>query len=101
MCYYRSVKIKNQDILKINDVERDLRDYLLEAPVADGFSYGVTPVIVSNSDCGWEIVQMEWGFLPFYLKNRDAVEKFRRGYTDDKGKFHPAVTTLNAMGEEL
>jgi putative SOS response-associated peptidase YedK len=101
MCYYRSVKIKNQDILKINDVERDLRNYELEAPVSDGFSYGATPVIVPNGDCGWEIVQMEWGFIPFYLKNREAVEKFRRGYTDDRGKFHPPITTLNAIGEEL
>jgi putative SOS response-associated peptidase YedK len=44
---------------------------------------------------------MEWGFLPFYLRSREEVEKFRKGYKDDKGKFHPGLTTLNAKGEEL
>jgi putative SOS response-associated peptidase YedK len=44
---------------------------------------------------------MEWGFLPPYLFNRAAVEKFRRGYTDEQGKFRPPFTTLNAIGEEL
>lgn len=101
MCYYRSVKIKNQDILRINDIERDLRNYELESLVADGFAYGTTPVIVAKADCGWDIVQMEWGFIPYYLPNREAVGKFRRGYTDDKGKYHPPLTTLNAVGEEL
>ncbi|WP_207496786.1 SOS response-associated peptidase [Aridibaculum aurantiacum] len=101
MCYYRGITIKNQDTLKINDVEKDLSQYDLQALVADGFNYGTTPVIVPKADCGWDIVQMEWGFLPHYLPNREAVEKFRRGYTDDKGKFHPPLTTLNAIGEEL
>lgn len=101
MCYYRSVKLKNQDLLKINDIERDLSDLDLEALVADGFAYGSTPVIVPKADCGWDIVQMEWGFIPNYLYNRDVVEKFRRGFTDDKGKYRPPMTTLNAIGEEL
>lgn len=101
MCYYRSVKIKNQHILKINDIELDLREYDIEALVTDGFAYGTTPVIVPNTTCGGEIVQMEWGFIPSYLRNREAVEKFRRGYTDDKGAYRPPMTTLNALGEEL
>ncbi len=101
MCYYRAVKIKNQDLLKINNIERNLSSYDIEALVTDGFAYGSTPVIVPKSDCGWDIVQMEWGFIPRYLLNRDAVEKFRRGYTDDNGKYRPPITTLNAIGEEL
>ncbi|MDB5191863.1 MAG: response-associated peptidase [Segetibacter sp.] len=44
---------------------------------------------------------MEWGFIPFYLTNRNSVEKFRRGYTDARGNYRPAMTTLNAVGEEL
>ncbi|HEX8332300.1 MAG TPA: SOS response-associated peptidase family protein, partial [Segetibacter sp.] len=101
MCYHRSVKIKNQNVLKIGDVERDLRNYQLDAFLEDGFAYGPTMVIVPKADCGWDIVPMEWGFIPSYLINRDAVEKFRRGYTDSQGKYRPAMTTLNAIGEEL
>ena len=79
MCYYRAVKIKNQDLLKINDIERNLSGYDFEALVADGFAYGATPVIVPKPDCGWDFGPMEWGFIPHYLQNRKAVEKFRRG----------------------
>ena len=101
MCYYRAVKIKHQNVLTINDIERDLNKDDLYAPVADGFAYGTTPVIVPSPHCGWDVVQMEWGFIPFYIPTRDAVEKFRRGYTDGQGKFRPAMTTLNAIGEDL
>lgn len=101
MCYYRTVKIANGDLLKINDVERDLSGYDLTIAVADGFAYEATPVVIPKADCGWDIEMMEWGFLPPYLYNRQAVERFRKGYTDDKGKFHPPLTTLNAVGEEL
>ena len=73
----------------------------MEALITDGFAYGITPVIVPKPDCGWDIVKMEWGFIPFYVPNRDAVEKFRRGYTDTNGKFRSPITTLNAVGEEL
>ncbi|MCY7421519.1 MAG: SOS response-associated peptidase [Chitinophagaceae bacterium] len=101
MCYYRSVKIKNHDLLKLAGIERELSVLNIEALIADGFAYGNTPVVVAKADCGWEIVQMEWGFIPHYLPNRLAVNNFRRGYTDDNGKLHPPITTLNAIGEEL
>lgn len=99
MCYYRSVKIKNDDLLKINSIERQLEDVTVS--VMDGFAYSLTPIIIPKAECGWEIVRMEWGFIPSYLKNREAVDKFRRGYTDENGKYRPAITTLNAIGEEL
>lgn len=44
---------------------------------------------------------MEWGFIPHYIPNREAAEKFRRGGYDDNGKYRPPITTLNAIGEEL
>lgn len=101
MCYYRSVKIKNQDLLRINDIERDFSGFDIEALVADGFAYSTTPVIVPKLDCGWDIVEMEWGFIPPYITTRKAVERFRRGYQDAEGKYRPPMTTLNAIGEEL
>lgn len=101
MCYFRGITISNQDKLKLNDLELDLSEYKLEKMVEDGFAYSLTPVIIPAKDGRCEIVEMEWGFLPGYLQNRDAVQKFRYGYKDKTGKFHPAMTTLNAVGEEL
>jgi putative SOS response-associated peptidase YedK len=101
MCYYRTLKVTDHDKIMLMEIERDLNNYDIEALVVDGFNYGVTPVIIPKPDCGWDIVQMEWGFIPHYLHTREAVNNFRRGYTDERGKFHPPVTTLNAVGEEL
>jgi putative SOS response-associated peptidase YedK len=101
MCYYRAVTIKNGDLIKINNVERQLEIESLSMAVMDGFAYSYTPVIVPKPGCTWDLVSMEWGFIPYYLKNREAVYRFRFGYKDDSGKFTPPITTLNAIGEEL
>jgi putative SOS response-associated peptidase YedK len=68
----------------------------------DGFDYGEVDVIKPNNDyCDWDIVKMEWGFIPDNIKNRDAVNKMRLGYKEETGRFYPPLTTLNAKGEEL
>lgn len=101
MCYYRGVKISNRDTLRLLEFEVDFSKYDIENLVVDGFAYGQTPVIISGDDCKGKIVLMEWGFIPHYITDRDGAARFRRGYKDDKGKFHPPITTLNAIGEEL
>lgn len=74
----------------------------MDRPVQSGFDFPTWPILKPKEGLeDFEIVPMEWGFIPRYLKNRDAVEKFRKGYKDANGKFHPAVTTLNAVGEEM
>ena len=100
MCYYRGLTITNHDVLKIGNDEHEISKYGINELVIDGFAYGTTPVIVAKNG-GWEMEEMEWGFLPPYLANREAVHKFRRGYMDENGKFKPAMTTLNAVGEEM
>lgn len=102
MCYYKSVHLKNNELLKLMDEERLLNMELFnESSFHDGFMYGTVPVIVAKEECGWEVEFMEWGFIPSWLQNREAAERFRRGYTDDNGKYRPPMTTLNAIGEEL
>jgi putative SOS response-associated peptidase YedK len=67
-----------------------------------GFDYNFMPVIRPVAGAHkTERVRMQWGFLPPWLKNRDAVNKFRYGYKDDAGKWNKPYTTLNATSEEL
>ena len=102
MCYYNSVNLKATDSINLNELEKDLKNFNLTVPLHDGFSYSSYPIIKPDyNNCDWNVVQMEWGFLPYWLKNREAVQKFRFGYKDETGKFHTPVTTLNAIGEEL
>lgn len=71
-------------------------------PARRGFDYASWPVIKPSLDGkDWVLASMEWGFIPSYLRNRDAVEKFRNGYKDATGKLHIGYTTLNVFGEEM
>ena len=102
MCYYKAMHLKNNQVFTLLNVEREIESRLFEdANFHDGFLYGQVPVILPDHDCTWQVEMMEWGFIPNYIQNRESVDKFRRGGYDEKGKFRPPVTTLNAIGEEL
>ncbi len=103
MCYYNGQKVTRAEFIRLISLEKAVANYgFLNTDIHEGFNYGKTAVLKPNDvRSNFDIVQMEWGFLPSYLKTRDDVNKMRRGYTDVKGKFHPPLTTLNAKGEEL
>ena len=101
MCYYNGIKIKFNDFIRLKELEHQFPHEDISILVQSGFDYANWPVIKPTADCDWEIVNMEWGFIPFYLKDRESIKKFREGFKDEKGKFHAPVTTLNAVGEEL
>lgn len=101
MCYYNGVKVLKTELLRFQEIERDLSAYDLSTPLIDGFDYGQVNVIKPSNDCGWDMVKMEWGFIPDNIKNRAAVERMRQGYQDASGRFSPPIITLNAKGEEL
>jgi putative SOS response-associated peptidase YedK len=74
----------------------------LRGRVQSGFEYRAVDIIVPAVGCKWDLVKMEWGFIPAYWWTRADVEKNRKGYLDEKsGKYKPPITTLNAVGEEL
>jgi putative SOS response-associated peptidase YedK len=102
MCYYNGVKVLKTELIRLKEIEKDLNAYDLSTPLIDGFEYGQVNVIKPGKDyCDWDIVKMEWGFIPDNIRNRVAVERMRFGYKDSSGKFNPAIITLNAKGEEL
>jgi hypothetical protein len=84
-------------------LEKAVMNYdFLDQELHDGFSYGNIAVLKPTADkCNFDIIQMEWGLIPYYVKNREDVKKIRFGYKDAAGKWHQAYTTLNAKGEEL
>lgn len=102
MCYYMGVKVSYGDFIRLKQLEKIIPFGDLNRPVQNGFDYRDWPVIKPNAEyCDWEIVMMEWGFAPSYLRNRQALKNFRRGYKDANGKFQKPMTTLNAIGHEL
>ena len=103
MCYYNGQKVTRAEFIRLKQMERAVKNFnFLDKGVINGFSGVPVAVLVPNDDkSNFDIVQMEWGLLPSYLPNRDAVNKFRYGYKDEKGKWHNGYTTLNATCENL
>ncbi|MBO9634443.1 MAG: SOS response-associated peptidase [Chitinophagaceae bacterium] len=103
MCYYNGVKVTRSEFIRLKQLEKAIAKLdLLNRPMIIGFDYSQAPVLKRiDGKEDFEITQMEWGFIPPYLRNREAVVKFRNGYKDANGKFHPPITTLNAVGEEM
>lgn len=103
MCYYNGQKVTRAEYIRLKNLEKLVANFdFLNRDLEIGFDYGPAAVLKRmEGKQDFDIVQMEWGFLPSYLKNRQATFNFRNGYTDEKGKPHPPITTLNAMGEEM
>lgn len=96
MCYYNSYH--NPQSLQFKDYKIKPVEY--NAAVASGFDNPEWPVIIKN-ESGYENVLMEWGFLPNYITTTQEAYDFRHGYKDNKGKYHPPITTLNVIAEEM
>jgi putative SOS response-associated peptidase YedK len=103
MCYYNGQRVSREEFIRLMDLEKAVMNYdFLDQEIHEGFNYGNIAVLRPTEDrCNFDIVQMEWGFIPSYVKNRDDVKKMRFGYKDGAGKWHQPYTTLNAKGEEL
>lgn len=103
MCYYNGQRVSRSEYIRLMELEKAVANYnFLDKDVQEGFAYGPSAVLKPNDlKSNFDIVQMEWGFIPSYLKTREDVKKMRTGYKDEKGKYHPPLTTLNAKGEEL
>jgi putative SOS response-associated peptidase YedK len=108
MCYYNAQKVTHAEFLRLKQLEKTIVEHdFFNRLVIVGFDFGSTTVlkpIEGKED--FEIVQMEWGFLPDPLKwpfieTRQDALKIRRGYTDARGKFIQPLNFLNAVSEEL
>jgi putative SOS response-associated peptidase YedK len=109
MCYYNGQLVTRAEYIRLKQLEKLVAKYdFLKAPLQDGFAFGNAAVLKRLPEKeDFDIVKMEWGFLkgdpnkwPFF-RTREDVDKIRRGYKDDKGKWIPGLNFLNAVGEEL
>lgn len=103
MCYYNGQKVTRAEYIRLKQLEKLVAKYdFLDTPLQTGFDYSLNAIlkpVAGESD--FDIVQMEWGFIPSYLNTREDVQKMRFGYKDANGNFKPPFTTLNAVSEEM
>jgi putative SOS response-associated peptidase YedK len=103
MCYYNGQKVTREEFIRLKQLEKAVSRYdFLNRDLQVGFDYNMNAVLKRDPDKeDFDIVQMEWGFIPHYLKTREDVFKMRNGYKDANGNFHPGIIILNAVCEEL
>jgi len=105
LCYVNGVRVSMETYIRYKEKLLELKEInarILNQPVKNGFEYVLWPVIKPMDDVNdFNLLAMEWGFIPGYLKDMEAVKRFRFGYKDAAGKFHAPYTTLNAVGESL
>jgi putative SOS response-associated peptidase YedK len=103
MCYYNGQKVTREEFIRLKQLEKLVANYdFLNRDLQVGFDYNMNAVLKPIPDKeDFDIVQMEWGFIPYYLKTREDVFRMRNGYKDDSGKYRPGIITLNAVCEEL
>ncbi len=103
MCYFNGQKIAHTENITLKELVKPVANYdFLSRDLQIGFDYDQNAILKKCQTADdFDIVQMEWGFIPSFLKTRDEVVKMRNGYKDAGGKFHPPIITLNAVCEEL
>jgi len=103
MCYYNGQKVTREEFIRLKQLEKLVANYdFLNRDLQVGFDYNMNAVLKRHpEEEDFDIIQMEWGFIPHYLKTREDVFKMRNGYKDPAGKFRPGIITLNAVCEEL
>ena len=102
MCYYNGQKVTHTEFIRLKQLEKMISRYdFLQRDLQIGFDYSLNAVLKRHPDEeDFDIVQMEWGFIPPGCKTREDVAKMRNGYVDANGKFRQ-YTMLNARCEEL
>lgn len=102
MCYYYGQKVTRAEFIRLKELEKAVLRYeFLDRDLQIGFDYSQCAVIVPKAGVrDFDVVEMEWGFIPPYWKNREIVANNRNGYKDGNGRFVQYLT-LNATAEEL
>ncbi len=104
MCYYNGQKVAKDERIRLKHLEKLVSHYdFLDRDLEVAFEHGPAAVIKpSAAGDDFNLVKMEWGFIPHYIKTRWELEHFRKGGVNSKtGKYDPPIMTMNAVGEEL
>ena len=80
MCYYNGQKVTREEFIRLKQLEKLVANYdFLNRDLQVGFDYNMNAVLKRDPEKeDFDIVQMEWGFIPHYLKTREDVFKMRK-----------------------
>ena len=102
MCYYNGQKVAKAEHIRLKHLEKAVAKYdFLDRILTIGFDYSLNAVLKPiEGEKDFDIVPMEWGFLPSFWKTREDANKYRQGFKNEQGAWVQYLT-LNAMCEEM
>ncbi len=93
MCYYKGMKVSRNELLELLEIDKQVREEEYKSKIHSGFEYRAVDIIVLKAGCKWDLVEMEWGFIPQNWWTRNDVEKICRGYMDEKANHAVSIVS--------
>ncbi len=92
MCYFNGQKVTRAEYIDLMKLSKAVANYdFLQTEFLDGFTFPKVAILKAQAEAeDFDLVQMEWGFLPPYMADREKAKEFRYKFT-----------TLNAKAENL
>ncbi|QEM12385.1 SOS response-associated peptidase [Mucilaginibacter rubeus] len=83
MCYYNGQKVTRSEFIRLKNLEKEVRRYnFLNVGVHNGFMFEPAAIAIANSDkTDFELVQAQWGFMPYGIDSHEKAQEFLRRYT--------------------
>ena len=100
MCYYNGQKVTRSEFIRLKQLEKEVRRYnFLNVGVHNGFMFQPAAMAIPNADkTDFELVQGQWGYMPYSIKSHEEAQKFLRFYTTMN--FKSENMFLNDKGEK-
>jgi putative SOS response-associated peptidase YedK len=83
MCYYNGQKVTRSEFIRLKNLEKAVNNYnFLNVGIHNGFMFQPAAIAIANSDkTDFELVQAQWGYMPYGIKSHEDAQLFLRKYT--------------------
>lgn len=91
MCYYNGIRVSKEEFIRLNNIEKELKEWALIKEVSSGFEYTTWPILKPiKGGADVQIEMAHWELIPGWVKSQQELAESRKKFT-----------TLNATAEKI
>ena len=99
MCNFMGFRVSKHQHLMLNNIEKELGSLAALYVLQSGFAYADTAVIRARGRDDFEVVNMHWEFIPWWIKNTAELKQARsQGKARQQGQPGAVVAAGRALG---